>query len=528
MAGLVSRRTIGFVAGVCVAASVVAACGGGSDEAVSGGTFTMAMSADPGNLDPQASAASNVYQMSYIAYDPLLSVDATGKVRSQLATSWQVHGQNVVLTLHKGITCSDGSAFTAQTAADNVNYVANPKNSSPFTGVFIPAGAKATADTAANTVTIALPGPAPFILNGLAGVPMVCAKGLTDRKILAAGTDGTGPYRLTQVVPDDHYTYTLRSGYSWGPNGATTSAQGLPATLVVKIVPNETTAANLLLSGQINAAAILGPDGKRLDASHLFAAKTAALAGEMWFNEAAGRPADDQQVRLALTEAVDFGQLEQVLTSGEGEPGTTFAANAPVACPGNSVAKALPPHDLAKAKATLDADGWTVGAGGVRGKGGKQLAMTFIYDTQSGSAGSAAADLASQQWTQLGVKVTMTGQNDTQATNTLFSTGNWDIAWTPVNVSSPDQLVPFLSGPAPAKGDNFAHIDNTAYSTAVAAAARAEGSAGCAQWLAAEAHIVSSADAIPFANQVEKIFGKGATFGVVGVLLPTTIRMTAS
>ena len=38
--------------------------------------------------------------------------------------------------MKKGITCSDGSAFTAQTAADNVNYVANPKNSSPFAGVF--------------------------------------------------------------------------------------------------------------------------------------------------------------------------------------------------------------------------------------------------------------------------------------------------------------------------------------------------------------------------------------------------------
>jgi peptide/nickel transport system substrate-binding protein len=247
----------------------------------------------------------------------------------------------------------------------------------------------------------------------------------------------------------------------------------------------------------------------------------------MWFNQDSGRIGADPRVRLALAEAVDLGQLAKVLTSGQGQPGTTFAVDAPQACPGNSVAKALPPHDLAKAEAALDADGWTVGAGGVRAKGGRQLALTFLYGTQGGSAASAAADLASQQWTQLGVKVTLAAQDDTQSTNTLFSTGDWDIAWIPVNVNSPDQLVPFLSGPAPAKGDNFAHIDNAAYDAAVASAAKTEGAAGCPQWLAAESHIVSSADAIPFANQVDKMFGKAATFDVVGELLPTSIRMTA-
>jgi peptide/nickel transport system substrate-binding protein len=522
----IAPRMVSFVAGACVVATALAACGGSSSaDAVSGGTFTLAMTSDPGNLDPQASAASNLYQMSYIAYDPLLGIDGSGRIQPELATSWQVTGQRVVLTLHKGITCSDGTPFTATTAADNVNYVADAKNASPFGGVFIPIGAKATADAATDTVTIALASPAPFILNGLAGVPMVCSKGMANRKILATGTDGTGPYQLSQATPDDHYTFTERTGYTWGPGGATTSAKGLPSQIVVKVVPNETTSANLLLSGQINAAAILGPDAKRLAAAGLFAADVPALSGEMWFNQDSGRAAADPQVRLALAEAVDLGQVEKVLTSGQGEPGTTFAVNAPVACPGNSVAKALPVHDIARARTTLDADGWTVGAGGIRAKGGKQLALTFLYNTTGGSAASAAAELAAQQWGQLGVKVDMAAQDETQSTNTLFSTGNWDIAWEPLNVSSPDQLVPFMSGAGPAKGDNFAHISNATYSGAVTGAARTEGAAGCSQWLAAESTLVSSADVIPFANQVEKLFGKGARFSVVGELLPTSIRM---
>jgi peptide/nickel transport system substrate-binding protein len=516
----------GLVAGVCVATTVLAGCGGGSaaGDVVSGGTFTLAMSSDPGNLDPQSSVATNNYQMAFLAYDSLLSVDGSGAIRSELATSWHVDGTNVTLTMHKGITCSDGSAFTAQTAADNLNYVANPKNNSPFAGVFLPVGAKATAE--ANALTVALPSSAPFILDGLAGIPMVCGKGIANRKLLAAKTDGTGAYALSQATPGDQYTLTKRAGYTWGPDGATSAQAGLPDKIVVKIIQNETTAANLLLSGQLNGAAILGPDVTRLEGAKLDAVDVPALSGEMWFNQAAGRAGADPKVRLALAEAVDLGQLQKVLTSGRGQPGTTFAANAPVACPGNSVAKALPPHSLAKAKALLDADGWTVGAGGFRTKNGKPLALTFLYGTQAGSASSSAADLAAQQWGQLGVKVTLTGQDDTSATNTLFSSGNWDIGWIALNVSSPDQLVGFLSGPTPPKGDNFANIDNRAYTGLVAAAEQTQGTAGCAKWLSAESNLVRDADVIPFANQVEKVFAAGARFSVVGKLLPTSIRMT--
>src|SRR5436305_2777949 len=130
---VITSRTLGCAVGVCVAATALAGCGG-TGSAAGSDTFTFGMSSDPGNLDPQSAAGGNLYQMSYFAYDPLLSVDSAGVIQSELATAWHVDGQTVTLTLHKGITCSDGSAFTARTAADNVNYLADPKNSSPFTG----------------------------------------------------------------------------------------------------------------------------------------------------------------------------------------------------------------------------------------------------------------------------------------------------------------------------------------------------------------------------------------------------------
>ena len=261
----------------------------------------MTLSADPGNLDPQSGAASALFQVARFAYDSLLSLDAgTAPSSRELATDWSVDGTTVQLTLAEGITCSDGSPLTATDVVANLDYVANPENQSPFLGTYYPVGATAVADDAARTVTITLAAPAPFVLNGLADLPIVCAAGMADRASLASATSGTGPYVLSEAAPGDHYTYTIRDGYTWGPAGASTDVAGMPDTVVVRIVENPSTAANLLLTGDVNAATVIGPDAQRLQQEGLFFTETAALIGEMWFNHAEGRPTADPAVRMAL------------------------------------------------------------------------------------------------------------------------------------------------------------------------------------------------------------------------------------
>ena len=51
--------------------------GGGDAEYVDGATFTLGLSSDPGNLDPQMGAGSALFAVSQFAYDPLVSVDGT-------------------------------------------------------------------------------------------------------------------------------------------------------------------------------------------------------------------------------------------------------------------------------------------------------------------------------------------------------------------------------------------------------------------------------------------------------------------
>jgi len=515
------RSTVPVV--LSAVALLLAGCGGGGSSSVAsggktvvdGGTFTMALPTDPGNLDPGSSAGTQLFTISQFAYDRLLAVDAgSGEIQPQLAESWKSAGKTVTLTLKPGITCSDGTPLKASDVVANLDYVADPANKSPFLGVFYPAGAKASADDAARSVTVKLAADAPFVLNGLASLPIICAAGLADHKSLATTSQGTGPYELTKATPGSEYTYKIRDGYTWGPDGATTATAGMPDTVVVKVVQNETTAANLLLSGSLNAAQIIGPDAKRLDQAGLFSAPASGLAGEQWFNHDQARKTSDEAVRQALTQALDLNQLAKVLTSGTGKPATTLAAADPTACPGDSTTGKLPGPDPAAAKAALAAAGVTK--------------LSFVYENSGGAGVTAAAELAVQQWKAAGVEVTAKGQGGTAIQQTIFGSTDWDIAWLTLNVSSPDQLVPFFSGPnALDGGTNFSAIKNDAYDAGVAAAGQESGSAGCAAWLKAESELMSAADVVPFASSVAKTYGKKAEFATPGQIIPTSIRMLA-
>ena len=80
----------------------------------------------------------------------------------------------------------------------------------------------------------------------------------------------------------------------------------------------------------------------------------------------------------------------------------------------------------------------------------------------------------------------------------------------PLNVSSPDQLVPFLSGPGLADGGaNFAAVANADYDAGVQAASAMLGTEGCPTWLEAESSWWPRADVVPFANTVVQTFGNG-------------------
>jgi peptide/nickel transport system substrate-binding protein len=510
----------------------LSACNSGGQTAtvgqpVEGKTMTMAISADPGNLDPQFTSLSVTQQVDWFLYDSLVGVSPDGKQISGLAEKFEGNSTTAKYTLRKGVTCADGSPLTAAVVADNINFVGNPANKSTRIGVFVPPGAKATADDATGTVTVTAAAPDAFLVRNVGGLHIVCARGMKDRSTLKQASDGTGMYTVAEAVPGDHYTLNRRKDYAWGPGDFKKDQAGLPDKVVLKVVSNETTAANLLLSGQVNIVAVAGPDKQRLQAQKIFQREAGTPLGEMWFNQKPGLPTADLAVRKALTQALDLTQLGKVITSGTGAPATRLVAPGMGPCSDDTVTGNLPGHDLDAAKAALDAAGWKAGAGGVRGKAGTKLSLVFYYPTSLGPTLQSGAELLQKAWTELGVDVSLKAVSTAEiSTVVLAGQGTWHAGLIPLTVSLPSQLVSFLSGTGPPNGSNFSSIKNSEYDAAVQKAAAIPGADGCGEWASAERALFKQVNLVPFVNATVPIFGKGASFDLSeGSVMPSSVRM---
>lgn len=533
-----ARITTALLAALAVVSTAACTGGGkvasnnGSDakqqKVVSGGTFTLGVSSDPGNLDPQRSIESVNEAIASLAYDTPVILSKANQLQPGVVTKWEETTPTTwLLTVRSGVTCSDGSAMDATVIADNLNYVADKKNSNPYAGLAVPVGSTATAHVSAHTVTVKLPAPQSFLMQNLAGLPLVCAKGLASRASLASASNGSGPFVISNVAAGDHIDFGVRKGYDWGPPGqASTSAAGIPAKVVVKIVSSATTTANLVLNGQLNAATVNGTDQKRLQARGLFSTGLSYLSDQVWFNHTKNLPTADPEVRKALIMGLDMKQVIAADTGGLGTPATGQLGN-PKICPGNTLSGNLPTFDLDQAKAQLTADGWTVGSGGTRTKDGRKLAIALAYSSDQTGATSASQVLASE-WKQLGIEVRLQGKPAQQLVSGILGAKlAWDVTVLGVGVPNPAQMVPFVSGEVAPKGLNFSFIDNADYNSFMAKASAEPGTQGCADWNAAESALFKNGDVVPTGQTPALYYGKNATFDVSGNnhIFPTTIRM---
>lgn len=499
--------------------------GGGSDstsgttsraEPAAGGTFTFALASDPGNLDPSMTPSSVARGMLSLAYDTLVFQQQDGTVVSGLASRWDATPRAVRFTLRDDVRCADGSRLTPTDVADNVNFVTNPKNRSPLLGVIVNPGVSARGDDAGGTVTVTSAQPDGFLLTSLASLFIVCRGGLDDPRSLARATNGTGPWQLDEAVPDDHYSFTPHEGYAWGPDGARLGGAGSPDAVNVRIVPNVTTTANLLLSGEVNVGDVTGPDAERLR-DGFTTIDTIDTSGETWFNHAGGRPGADPAVRQALTTGTNMTELGNVATGGNAQPSRGFVTLQPNVCTGgDTVTGNLPAFDAEAAKTLLDEAGWRAGSDGVRSKDGRALEISFVYDAKGQDARTAGAELLASQWEELGVKVDLKALPEAQLNELLFGTGAWDVAWANFTFNLPSQMVAFVSGPTPPDGANFPAIRNAQYSADAARATGLVGRASCPVWAAAEASLLRGFDLVPMFDSVNRTYVKDAQLTSVG------------
>ncbi|WP_223622911.1 ABC transporter substrate-binding protein [Microbacterium sp. EST19A] len=503
--------------------SCAGSTGPSEGEVVSGGTFVTAVGDDPGDLNPLKAVSPDTFSVISLAYESLIAVTPEGELEPWLAESWEETGTEVVFTLKDGITCADGSEFTGQTVADNLNYNADPENATFSYGSVIDEKISATAE--GNTVTVTSTENNPFLVVNIGTIQLVCDAGLADPTTMSDATDGTGLFALSDIKPGDTYTFTKRDDYTWGPDDVTSDTEGLPDTIEARVISDESTAANLLVSGEINAATISGADRSRLDAAGLTFVGVRNPVGEILFNEKEGRPFSDPLVREALSTAIDRDEVGTVIADGEGLESISLVTKNPLLCVADEPEWSLPDTDLDRSAELLDEAGWLLEDDGLRYKNGEPLTIKFVYNAPT-STHAAAAELVKETWDGLGVTTELSGNDAAAWSEQLYTSFDWDTGWVQIAPGGPVLLSVFFDGATPDVGGlNFMWVDNPEYSALVTEASSASPEEACGIWQDAEKELIERFDVFPVIDNILPTYQSGATFDLPNFIQPTSIRM---
>src|SRR4030095_13513891 len=110
------RRTILLrLAFLAIVASTFPAPGQAQTPALRGGTLVVAISADPGHLNPAITTSGATHTAAELIYNGLLGRDERGEPMPDLAESWVIEQSGAVyrFRLRDGVTWHDGTRFTA-------------------------------------------------------------------------------------------------------------------------------------------------------------------------------------------------------------------------------------------------------------------------------------------------------------------------------------------------------------------------------------------------------------------------------
>ena len=265
---------------------------------------------DPASLDPVRDTtlvADNVYEN---LYDTLASLDGKGKLTPRLALSWtQTSTTEWTIKLRQGVKFQDGEPWNAAAAKFTIDRVKNPATKAASVSQM---DAIDTA-TVVDDYTLKLVTKYPM-------VPLMYAAFTTtyfpSPKAVQAGADafgqkgvGTGPYKVSEWVHDDHLTLEAFEDY-WGPKPQVKTLTFKPVKEASSAVAALATgAADIVLSLSDALSGQIGKDAhveKQDGLRKMFAVLNTKV-----------KPLDNVLVRQALNYAIDKESIVKNLLGGD-------------------------------------------------------------------------------------------------------------------------------------------------------------------------------------------------------------------
>jgi peptide/nickel transport system substrate-binding protein len=395
MPSVYELRSAGRVMAIAAALTAAAAPAWSAEKAV----VKAALLLEPQSLDPIYDTNLPALNVFYNIYDQLTGIDAQGHVVPRLAESWSASAdlKSWAFKLRPNVKCQDGSTATS---ADVVFTYETAKNDPKSRlGGYLGAIDKIVAK-GDDEVDFTLNKPfAPFDRQTTL-VPIVCkaAYQKMGAAAFARAPVGTGPYAVSAWVPGDTITLKRFDGY-WG-------AKGAYPTVIFQPVPDETTRANAVQSGDLDIA-LLGPanvPSVRASGAVNVVEEPSNRIIYLGFNPHE-KGLENPEIRKAADMAIDRDAIAKRLLSGSVSPTSQLVA--PVSFGYDSKIAATPPN-LAKAKAMIKAAGYDGSP------------ITLSYPTTGLPQIDQIAQAVAFFLQEAGLKITMDGQEADGYVNNWF------------------------------------------------------------------------------------------------------------
>ncbi len=332
----------------------------GGKPAVDRNTLVVALSAAPGNLDPQVAPSVDSAKFAWNVFDTLYGFDLQGNLEPRLATAHKVaaDGLTHTFTLRRGVKFHNGATLTAQDVKYSLERILQPETKSTRRPFFV--NAVAGIDTPdEQTVVFRLKQRDGAFLNKVAGylyvVPKAYTEALKSPEAFALQPVGTGPYKfVSQQI--GRSIELARFDDFWG------SKPGI-AKLVYRFIPEASSRVNALLAGEVDLSTDIAPtDVERLDDNKSLTVESVAGGSPLFVRIYANDPAtpfSKPAVRLALNYAIDKNALIKNVFRGQAAP---LASHIPASYPYGSNPSLKPfEYDPARAKKLLADAGYPNG-----------------------------------------------------------------------------------------------------------------------------------------------------------------------
>lgn len=316
----ISRRVAATTAALVAAMLALSACaptggGAGGDDS----TLTVALPGSLSNLYVGQENGILNYYVASIAQEGLVTLDAEGQIQPALAESWeQVDDVTYRYTLRENAAFHDGSPVTVDDVIFSIEKAQDPEISPGFS--FYLGGIASMEETGERELTITLVEPdATFAtLMSTVGALYVTSRAHWEANEGAVGTGsgllmGTGPFQVTEFVPDSHVEFASVDTW-WG---------GVPEieTVRVDFIPDENTRLLAAQSGRIDIAFNVpftqASQWEQISGAEVQFVNDLSYVGLLFDLSVA--PFDDVKVREAFAQAVDREAIVASVLGGKGE-----------------------------------------------------------------------------------------------------------------------------------------------------------------------------------------------------------------